>query len=79
MNTAGREIRAYPFEMRDIQVSPLYAKLRAEEPLSLVRLPYGEPAWLATRHDDVKTVLTDPRFSRAIAQGLDQQIGRAHV
>nr|WP_324288976.1 cytochrome P450 [Streptomyces sp. CoH17] len=77
MNTAGREIRAYPFEMRDIQVSPLYAKLRAEEPLSLVRLPYGEPAWLATRHDDVKTVLTDPRFSRSIAQGLDQPRLRA--
>lgn len=69
---SGLLIRRYPFEMHEIEVSPLYAKLRAEEPLSRVQLPYGEPAWLATRHADLKVVLTDPRFSRAIAQGLDQ-------
>ncbi|MDT0319780.1 cytochrome P450 [Streptomyces millisiae] len=70
--TTSSEVRSYPFEMHDIGISPLYARLRAEEPLSRVALPYGEPAWLATRHADVKLVLTDPRFSRAIAQGLDQ-------
>ncbi|MFJ5772725.1 cytochrome P450 [Streptomyces sp. NPDC093094] len=58
--------------MHETSVSPLYAQLQREEPLSRVRLPFGEPAWLATRHADVKLVLTDPRFSRAIAQGLDQ-------
>jgi cytochrome P450 len=65
-------IRRYPFEMHETEISPLYARLRAEEPLSRVQLPYGEPAWLATRHADLKIVMTDPRFSRAIAQGLDQ-------
>ncbi|MFD5320713.1 cytochrome P450 [Streptomyces sp. NPDC127098] len=70
--TTSSEVRSYPFEMHDIGISPLYARLRAEEPLSRVALPYGEPAWLATRHADVKLVLTDPRFSRAVAQGLDQ-------
>jgi nocardicin N-oxygenase len=30
-----------------------------------VRLPYGEPCWLVTRHDDVRLVLSDHRFSRA--------------
>ncbi|MEU8252231.1 cytochrome P450 [Nonomuraea sp. NPDC048916] len=64
--------RDYPFEMRDIGVSPLYAQLRRIEPMSRVQMPYGEPAWLATRYADVKLVLTDPRFSRAIAQGLNQ-------
>lgn len=71
MNAHAR-VRDYPFDMHDISVSPLYAKLQREEPMSRVRMPYGEPAWLATRHADVKLVLTDPRFSREIAQGLDQ-------
>ncbi|MFG1949444.1 cytochrome P450 [Nonomuraea sp. NPDC048826] len=65
-------VRDYPFEMRDIGVSPLYAQLRRVEPMSRVQMPFGEPAWLATRYADVKLILTDPRFSRAIAQGLDQ-------
>jgi len=65
-------VRDYPFDMHEISVSPTYAALRRTEPLSRVRLPYGEPAWLATRYADVKLVMTDQRFSRAIAQGLDQ-------
>ena len=31
-----------------------------------VQLPYGEPAWLATRGRDVRLVLWDKRFSRAV-------------
>ncbi|MFE0028218.1 cytochrome P450 [Amycolatopsis sp. NPDC059021] len=62
----------YPFEMETIEVSERYATLRTEEPMCRVRLPYGEPAWLATGYADVKLVLTDSRFSRALAQGLDQ-------
>jgi cytochrome P450 len=69
---SGSPIREYPFEMHETEVSPLYAALRRDEPLSRVRLPYGEPAWLAVRYADLKVVMTDPRFSRAIAQGLDQ-------
>jgi cytochrome P450 len=70
--TAGTRVREYPFEMHETEVSPLYAKLRSEEPMSRVQMPYGEPAWLATRYADIKVVMTDARFSRAIAQGLDQ-------
>ncbi|MFF2184738.1 cytochrome P450 [Streptomyces sp. NPDC058155] len=75
--TAVHTVRAYPFDMHGIDVSPLYAELRENEPLSRVQLPYGETAWLATRYDDVKAVLSDPRFSRALAQGLDQPRMRA--
>ncbi|PYC66968.1 cytochrome P450 [Micromonospora arborensis] len=50
----------------------MYEALRRTEPVSRVQLPYGEPGWLVTRHADVRTVLSDPRFSRAVAQGLDQ-------
>jgi cytochrome P450 len=70
--TTASATRAYPFDMHGIEISPLYAKLRRDEPMSRVQLPYGEPAWLATRHADVKLVMTAPYFSRAIAQGLDQ-------
>ncbi|MEY9891960.1 cytochrome P450 [Catenulispora sp. MAP5-51] len=70
--TTEQRIRDYPFDMTDVEVSPMYTTLREQEPMSRVRLPYGEPAWLATRYADVKLVMADPRFSRSIAQGLDQ-------
>lgn len=65
--------RSYPFHAPDrLNLDPLYARLRREEPVSRVRLPYGEPAWLATRYADVRTVLGDPRFSRAASVGRDE-------
>jgi cytochrome P450 len=70
--TVQTRVRQYPFDMLDIGVSVTYEDLRRDEPMSRVRMPYGEEAWLATRYADVKLVMTDPRFSRAIAQGLDQ-------
>ncbi|MFC4148776.1 cytochrome P450 [Micromonospora mangrovi] len=63
----------YPFSTPDrLELDPRYARLRREQPLTRVQLPYGEPAWLATRHADVRTVLGDPRFSRAAAVGRDE-------
>ncbi|GAB3695170.1 cytochrome P450 [Saccharopolyspora tripterygii] len=60
------EPRTYPFNVVEaLDLDPIYARLRAQEPLSRVKLPYGEEAWLATRYEDVKVVLGDPRFSRA--------------
>lgn len=37
-----------------------------------IKLPYGEPAWLATRYRDVRLVLGDRRFSRARATEADE-------
>ncbi|GGM11382.1 cytochrome P450 [Micromonospora yangpuensis] len=63
----------YPFSAPDrLTLDPRYAQLRRDEPLIRVRLPFGEPVWLATRHADVKTVLGDARFSRAAAEGRDE-------
>ncbi|MFG3703469.1 cytochrome P450 [Micromonospora sp. NPDC047670] len=63
----------YPFSEPDrLNLDPRYAKLRRDEPLTRIRLPFGEPAWLATRHADVRTVLGDPRFSRAASVGRDE-------
>lgn len=65
--------RSYPFSEPDrLNLHPLYAQLRRSEPVVRVRLPFGEEAWLATRHADVKTVLGDPRFSRAASRGRDE-------
>lgn len=65
--------RAFPFgEPHLLELDPIFARLRREEPMSRVQLPYGEPAWLAVRYEDVKVVLGDPRFSRAAAFGPDE-------
>jgi len=42
---------------------PVYQEVREEEPVSRVRLPDGGWAWMASRHEDVRTVLNDRRFS----------------
>ena len=67
-----RTVRAYPFDMEEISVSETYHVLQRDEPMSRVQMPFGEQAWLATRYADVKLVTKDPRFSRELAQGLDQ-------
>jgi len=48
-----------------LEPTPLYGMLRSEDPVARVTPPYGEEAWLVTRHESVKTVMKDPRFSRA--------------
>lgn len=62
----------YPFDQPGrLNLDPTYARLRAQSGLARVQPPFGGPAWLATRYEDVKTVLADPRFSRAKAVADD--------
>ena len=42
---------------------PAYQELREEAPISKVNLPDNTWAWVVTRHEDVRTVLKDQRFS----------------
>ncbi|MFJ5112273.1 cytochrome P450 [Streptomyces sp. NPDC088551] len=57
---------SYPFNRTDgIGLSEAYARARDLPGLLKVQLPYGEPAWLATRYADARLVLGDRRFSRA--------------
>ncbi|MRG97719.1 cytochrome P450 [Polyangium spumosum] len=37
--------------------------LRKEAPISKVKLPSGATAWAVTRYEDIRTLLSDPRFS----------------
>ncbi|MFD9888160.1 cytochrome P450 [Amycolatopsis sp. NPDC059027] len=63
----------YPFNKpQGLSMAPAYAEARSREGLVRVRLPYGEPAWLATRYADVRFVLGDRRFSRAAAIERDE-------
>jgi cytochrome P450 len=67
-SAADRVVRSYPFGPIDrLEIDPLYFWLQEHEPLSRVKLPYGDEGWLLTRYDDVRAVLADPRFSRAEA------------
>ncbi|WP_412539332.1 cytochrome P450 [Longispora sp. K20-0274] len=52
--------------------TPLLAELRANDPVAQVEFPDGKLAWLVTRYADVRTVMVDPRFSRAAASTPDQ-------
>ncbi|HWC81427.1 MAG TPA: cytochrome P450 [Pseudonocardiaceae bacterium] len=56
----------YPFGPNEgLALHPHYAELREHQPIARVAMPYGGEGWLATRYADVRTVLADPRFSRA--------------
>ncbi|MFG1952712.1 cytochrome P450 [Micromonospora sp. NPDC048830] len=72
MNDQSTRVCPYPFGPAEaLDLHPRYAHLRSHEPISRVLLPFGGPAWLVTRYEDVRLVLGDPRFSRAAAVGRD--------
>ncbi|MEU0439737.1 MULTISPECIES: cytochrome P450 [unclassified Streptomyces] len=56
----------YPFHRPSaIEVPPVYDELRQRCPVAHVRLPSGDEGYVVSRYDDVHTVLSDARFSRA--------------
>ncbi|GAA4553926.1 cytochrome P450 [Amycolatopsis samaneae] len=72
MTTTHSEPLAYPFnEEEGLALNEAYARAREAEGMIRVKLPYGEPAWLATRYADARFVLGDRRFSRAAAVEKD--------
>lgn len=59
---------------QSLDPDPLLAELRVTDPVVRVQLPFGEPLWMLTRYEDVRSMLADPRFSRTATIGTD--IGR---
>jgi cytochrome P450 RapN len=60
------EIIDYPmFETEGVVVDARYKAIQ-QKGLIKIRLPYGEPCWLATRYDDVNLVYDYRLFSRAM-------------
>ncbi len=67
----------YPFGPAEgLTPHPRYAELR--EPTRILA-PYGGEAWLVTGYHDTRTVLADPRFSRAAAAGKDSPRARPPI
>ncbi|MER8232538.1 cytochrome P450 [Streptomyces sp. NPDC101490] len=73
MTTADTAPLAYPFNTADgLTLAEEYERVRERPGLLRVQLPFGEPAWLATRYADARLVLGDQRFSRAMGVGRDE-------
>ncbi|MFJ5105047.1 cytochrome P450 [Streptomyces sp. NPDC088554] len=51
-----------------------WAELHRRCPIARVKLPSGDEALLLTRYDDVKQVLSDPRFTRSLSADDAAQI-----
>jgi cytochrome P450 len=61
-----REVRQFPFDRPGCPMEPsgTYAELRETEPISKISLRLnGREAWLLTRFEDIRTMLSDSRFS----------------
>jgi cytochrome P450 len=69
MSAAAGDVFPYPAGPGGT-VPPQYGRLLAEDPVSRVRLADGGELYLVTRDSDVRTVLTDPVFSRYAAAVL---------
>jgi cytochrome P450 len=64
--------RRFPFGPNiRLELHPMFAQLRQDQPVSRVQLPYGPPAWLVTTHQLARSMLADPRFSRTACLGSD--------
>jgi biflaviolin synthase len=66
-------VRFWPVDdLPALDPDPLFDDLLANEPVTRIRLPFGEGhAWLVTRYEDVRLVTSDPRFSRSEVAGRD--------
>ncbi|MFD6991458.1 cytochrome P450 [Streptomyces sp. NPDC059943] len=71
--TGVDSVQTCPFRHDDaLEPDPFMTRMRTEAPVTRVRMPYGEgECWLVTRYEDVKTVTSDRRFSRAALIGRD--------
>ncbi|GAA2489482.1 cytochrome P450 [Streptomyces gobitricini] len=69
-------VRHWPaLDIAGTEFDPVLAELMREGPVSRIQLPHGDGwAWLVTRHDDVRMVTNDPRFTRAPV--VDSQVTR---
>ncbi|GAB2923329.1 cytochrome P450 [Streptomyces heilongjiangensis] len=73
-------VRHWPvLRLAGVDFDPVLAELMRQGPINRIQLPNGEGwAWLLTRHDDVRLVTEDPRFSRAEVAGRQVTRWAAH-
>ncbi|MET8867051.1 cytochrome P450 [Nonomuraea sp. NPDC004580] len=64
---SAQQVPDYPFaNPTALEPPPEWAELRSGCPVAPIRLASGDQALLLTRYDDVKQVLSDPRFTRRL-------------
>ncbi|HXM55706.1 MAG TPA: cytochrome P450, partial [Candidatus Dormibacteraeota bacterium] len=64
--TLAETLPAMPFDRPDVlEIAPMYRALQGSRPLTRVRTPAGDAAWLATGYDVVKELLVDDRLGRS--------------
>ncbi|MFF3950008.1 cytochrome P450 [Streptomyces sp. NPDC001902] len=70
---SGSSAHNCPFDFAEaLEFDPQLKHFMENEQISRIKLPHGEgEAWLVTRYEDVRTVTTDRRFSRAAVVGKD--------
>ncbi|MDX2648637.1 cytochrome P450 [Streptomyces sp. PA03-1a] len=70
---SGSSAHNCPFDFAEaLEFDPQLKRFMENEQISRIKLPHGEgEAWLVTRYEDVRTVTTDRRFSRAAVVGKD--------
>jgi cytochrome P450 len=80
MATAQPPAPRFPFA-RDLPFDPppLYAEVRGWQPIFPVTLWNGQRAWLLLRHDDLRAVMVDPRFSGEFARADFPAVTEARV
>ena len=74
------QLPRYPLvDHDDLSMDPSYRKLQEQGPFK-AQLLLGEPIWIATRYEDVKTVYGDRRFGKSMGYGRDtpRMHGMAH-
>jgi cytochrome P450 len=63
MTTTQDTTLRLPFPRESVlEISPMYALLRPEQPVVPVITPAGDPAWLVVAHAEAKTAFSDRRF-----------------
>ncbi|OKK22939.1 cytochrome [Streptomyces sp. CB00455] len=50
---------------------PVYAALREQDPVCLLKPPHGVDTYLITRYEDARDALSDPRFSKDMRGAMD--------
>jgi cytochrome P450 len=65
--SAAESMPALPFERRVLEVAPAYLALQEGRPISRVRTPAGDIAWLVLGYENVRTLLADHNLGRSHA------------
>jgi cytochrome P450 len=67
MEHGRQEVLSYPLSSPAALEPPVeWGHLRRECPVAHIKFPSGDSASMVTRYDDVRNVLSDPRFTRAL-------------